>query len=502
MSYRRIFLTVNPESGTLINPADGSSASMPSLYYGETAILCISFLDSGLNIYPLAGSDTFELAADNDFVHGSDPLMIYSGNDMVDIPGDWNNISRESGRISVRVNCMTDGFATKLGAAESIYFNLELKRYIAGSSSPSIMMISKAKGKNVVHLSENEPVPSDVNYYNAAQTDALLRAGRELQFSSDSINWHDEQVSTDAYWRERYPEGDWSVAIALPDGTQGEKGDKGDKGEQGDQGIAGITDFAICRGRLTLSSGNPVPSSDITAASTLYFTPYSGKQISLWNSTAWQLISFAEVSVSLSSCAASTNYDVFAYLSNGSLALELTVWTDATNRATSLISQDGVYVKSGDATRRYLGTIRTTATAGQCEDSASKRFVWNFYNQQDRHCAQSITYLTYSYSTAAWRVAAGDSSKGLFFVCGLATVVSPAVEITCKVSSGGYMYVGIMKNGSNYYNQRLDFTSWFTSFMAAPTQMTAGYNYIHVGELVGSGTETGNDWGLWGTIKN
>ncbi len=259
---------------------------------------------------------------------------------------------------------------------------------------------------------------------------------------------------------------------------------------------------SLCNGRLTLSSGTPVPTADITAASTLYFTPYGGKQISLWNSTAWQLISFAEVSVSLSSCAASTNYDVFAYLSNGSLALELTVWTDATNRATSLISQDGVYVKSGDATRRYLGTIRTTATAGQCEDSASKRFVWNFYNQQDRHCFQATTYLTYSYSTGDWRVAGGDSSKGLFFVCGLPTVVSPAVEITCKVSSGGYMYVGIMKNGSNYYNQRLDFTSWFTSFMAAPTQMTAGYNYIHVGELVGSGTETGNDWGLWGTIKN
>ncbi len=236
MSYRKIFLTVNPESGTLINPADGSSASMPSLYYGETAVLCISFLDGGLNIYPLAGSDTFELAADNDFVHGSDPLMIYSGNDMVDIPGDWNNISRESGRISVRVNCMTDGFATKLGASESIYFNLELKRYIAGSSSPSIMLISKAKGKNVVHLSENEPVPSDVNYYNAAQTDALLRAGRELQFSSDFIHWHDTQLASDSLWRERYPGGEWSVAIALPAGAQGEKGDKGDKGDQGDSG--------------------------------------------------------------------------------------------------------------------------------------------------------------------------------------------------------------------------------------------------------------------------
>lgn len=56
-----------------------------------------------------------------------------------------------------------------------------------------------------------------MNVYMKAETDALLRAGRDLQFSVDgSTSWHDTQVPADLYWRERYPEGEWSVAIAMP----------------------------------------------------------------------------------------------------------------------------------------------------------------------------------------------------------------------------------------------------------------------------------------------
>lgn len=46
-------------------------------------------------------------------------------------------------------------------------------------------------------------------------------------------------------------------------------------------------------------------------------------------------------------------------------------------RATAITLDDGKWVKSGDATRRYVGTIRITTTTGQCEDSESRRYVWN-----------------------------------------------------------------------------------------------------------------------------
>lgn len=47
---------------------------------------------------------------------------------------------------------------------------------------------------------------------------ALLRAGRELQFSVDGTEWHDEQdIENDHYYRQRYPQGEWSEAIWFKD---------------------------------------------------------------------------------------------------------------------------------------------------------------------------------------------------------------------------------------------------------------------------------------------
>jgi len=51
-----------------------------------------------------------------------------------------------------------------------------------------------------------------------------------------------------------------------------------------------------CQGRLTLTSGAPVTTSDVTG-STVYFTPYGGNRLLLWNGNDWELYGFAEVSV-------------------------------------------------------------------------------------------------------------------------------------------------------------------------------------------------------------
>ena len=40
-------------------------------------------------------------------------------------------------------------------------------------------------------------------------------------------------------------------------------------------------------GRLTLTSGTPVTTNDVTAATTIYYTPYKGNAIQLYNGTNW-----------------------------------------------------------------------------------------------------------------------------------------------------------------------------------------------------------------------
>jgi len=54
---------------------------------------------------------------------------------------------------------------------------------------------------------------------------AKLRAERELQFSVDgSTEWHETRIQADCYYRERYPEGEWTEAILIVNGNDGDDG--------------------------------------------------------------------------------------------------------------------------------------------------------------------------------------------------------------------------------------------------------------------------------------
>jgi hypothetical protein len=189
----------------------------------------------------------------------------------------------------------------------------------------------------------------------------------------------------------------------------------GDAGAGGGGGSNSIAD-----GRLTLSTGTPIPSADQLAATTLYYTPHIGGKIALYNGASWDVISFSEVSISLSGKTADTNYDVFGYNNSGTLTLELLAWTNATTRATALVRQDGVLCKTGALTRRYLGTIRTTGTTGQCEDSAVKRFVWNAENRVPRglYRAESADSWTHT-PINTWMQANNSTANQLAVVRGL-----------------------------------------------------------------------------------
>src|SRR5690242_4849015 len=235
-------------------------------------------------------------------------------------------------------------------------------------------------------------------------------------------------------------------------------------------------------GRLTLSSGNAAPATDITAATTLYYTPTPlGTRIALYDgSSAWTMNVFSETSLSLSGLIKWVMYDIFGYLSGGTFTLEAVAWkkVTATNsptsgaskvinlsdtttlaigmevtvkdgsnsevatitavvsntsitvanlansytlpdvygyaaRATALTTQNGIDVKNGSTTKRYLGTIKITATTGQCEDSKQLRHVWNAYNRVGRVLQANEPTDSWNYTTAAWRSANANTTYGV-----------------------------------------------------------------------------------------
>lgn len=137
----------------------------------------------------------------------------------------------------------------------------------------------------------------------------------------------------------------------------------------------------ICQGHLTLASNNPFPTSDITGASTLYFTPCFGNKISLYDPIAgWRTFLFDQLSIPLSGLSPNVCYDAFIVLdSSGSVDLTLEPWSSLTMREQSLIWRDGISVSAADPRKRYVGTIALSA-AGITQDTLTDRNIWNMYH--------------------------------------------------------------------------------------------------------------------------
>lgn len=206
----------------------------------------------------------------------------------------------------------------------------------------------------------------------------------------------------------------------------------------------------IAEGRLTLTTATPVTTADVTAATTVYYTPYTGNRIALYTGTIWTTSTFTERSLSLSGYAADTNFDIFLYDNSGTLTLESTAWTNGTTRATAITMQDGVWVKSGTTTRRYLGTIRTTGTIGQTEDSYAKRFVWNVVNRVARPVRVLEATNTWAYTTATWRQANGATGNQIAVIAGIAEdALSLTVGAEATQTNGSVIRVAIGEDSTS-----------------------------------------------------
>jgi hypothetical protein len=187
----------------------------------------------------------------------------------------------------------------------------------------------------------------------------------------------------------------------------------GTTGAQGAQGIPGASGSAgpsSTAGRLTLTSGTPITRTDVTGATNIYFTPYKGNEIMLWDGAAWTSYIFTETTLALGTLSNGTLYDVFGYENAGTLTLEMLAWTNGTTRATAVTWQDGRACKSGDKTRLYLGTFCTSSTT-TTEDSRTRRWLVNHYNQARRPLQRSIATASWNYTDTTVRLAngAGDS---------------------------------------------------------------------------------------------
>lgn len=185
--------------------------------------------------------------------------------------------------------------------------------------------------------------------------------------------------------------------------------------------------------RLTLTSGLPITVSDVTSATTIYCTPYKGDSIALYDGGAWNVRTSTEFSLALGTLTSGKPYDIFCYDNSGTPTLESLAWTNSTTRATALAYQNGILVKSGDPTRRYLGSFYTTSTT-TTEDSSAKRNLWNYYHRVARTMRVNESSTGWNYTTATWRQANANSANQLEVMVGVAEDALDA-RTYCRVSN-------------------------------------------------------------------
>lgn len=201
-------------------------------------------------------------------------------------------------------------------------------------------------------------------------------------------------------------------------------------------------------GRLTLTAATPVLTADTTAQTTVYYSPYVGGAIMLYDGTNWKAYSYAELSQTLAdntkspaAATASNLYDMFVWVDGTTMRCTRgPAWTNSTTRGTGagtteLVRVNGVMmnaasISNGPAAQRgvYVGTIATDGSnqlnmkmnpAAAAGGGACRIDVWNAYNRVPVFAASKDSTDSWTYGTTTWRSANNNTSNRITAVFGL-----------------------------------------------------------------------------------
>ena len=253
--------------------------------------------------------------------------------------------------------------------------------------------------------------------------------------------------------------------------------------------------FLLAPGRLTLSSTEPRAIGDITDAATLYYLPDIGDRIQLFNGTDWDVHPLSNgISLNLTGLPGSTVFDIFVYWTGSAAALEAVAWANDAIRSVSRVRQNGVLCKSSDRTKRYLGTVYTSG-AGRLENSESKRFVWNYYNQIPLIAQKSDPTGAWTYNSSTFRPLNNKLSNRIEIVTG--EPVSLNVELFATVTLDGSTVIGFnsITDGSlaQVFGNPVSVDNFSNTVCSLTHTKPAGYAFYQALEFAGAPSSFSNN---------
>jgi len=244
-------------------------------------------------------------------------------------------------------------------------------------------------------------------------------------------------------------------------------------------GLTGVSNLVEPQGRLTLTTAVPVLTATVSAAATVYYTPYVGNAIPIYDGSTWKVYNFAELSNVLANAAtgnagpaaavASKNYDLFVWDNAGTRTLTRgAAWNSDTARSATtendlqrvngvLTNLNAITNGPGVGLGTYVGTVRTDAGGATVTydlgSSASggglaSFGLWNAYNQVEQTTTVVDSGVNYTYSSATLRAARGSNTYRANLIAGLNVnnvQASSFALISTAATSGAFTrtYIGL-----------------------------------------------------------
>lgn len=232
------------------------------------------------------------------------------------------------------------------------------------------------------------------------------------------------------------------------------------------------------QGRLTLTTGTPVLTSTVSGATTIYYTPYRGQHVPLYDGTRWSMhdvggeLSQAttDTTKSPAACTTDSNYDLFVWVDSGTYRCTRgPAWSSSTARGTGAGTTELEYVNgvlvnkiaitNGPAAQRgtYAGTIRTNASSQvdyivggtSAGGTAAVIGVWNAYNRVVVPCGVSDSTSSWTYNSTTIRNMNNSAGNRVSMVRGLdEDGVIAVMNVTFSGGASGDYVPGIGIDGA------------------------------------------------------
>lgn len=229
------------------------------------------------------------------------------------------------------------------------------------------------------------------------------------------------------------------------------------------------------QGRCTLTSGVAVTTSSVASATTLYYTPSSGRYVPIWNGTAWintdigGELSQTTTDTTKSPAAAAANqvYDIYVWNDAGTIrATRGPPWSAGTGGSntvrgtgagsTQLLNNQGLLVNQNAITNgpaagvgTYVCTVMTDGssqlnmTFGSAAAGGGFALlgVWNAYNRVAISATVQDTTTSWTYSGNTPHAANASANNAVVFVTGLAVdAIEADYAVSCTLPSVASSY--------------------------------------------------------------